>query len=278
VAAKRRFGLELPPVTDASTLLLWAELYLETMVDGVLSPSTEAAKHRDLKAFLEHFERLHGHLAIEQWLARDTRAFLRSLKAAGSARSTVNHALCTLRHFACWVHEQPATPFARSGLPTAGIKKLAIGKPVPKQLTKREVWLLFRAANTLVLTDTCERSRPKRDRAILAVLFYTGLLTSELAALKLRSWNGNRFYNVRRKGNVRTKHLHVHSHARKLLTSYLREERSRDDDGSGYLFLPAPMKRRKIRRLLFRIADVATKHHGAINIDPLRLQHTLGFR
>ena len=280
-AAKRRFGLAPPPAAGPPTLLLWAELYLETKVDGVQSPHTEAAKRRDLKAFFDHFAQLNGHLDIEQWLARDTQAFLRSLESAGRAPTTVNRTLSTLRHFARWVHEQPETPFARSGLPTAGIKELAVDEPEPKKLTKREVWQLFKAADNLVLTEARKNSRPRRNRAILAVLFYTGLRVSELAALKLPSWDGKRFANARRKGNVRTKLLYLPAEARTLLTSYLDEERPQDDDGSGYLFLPssgsAPLTRRQIHKLLVRIAEEATKHHGAIHMHPHRLRHSFGF-
>ena len=37
------------------------------------------------------------------------------------------------------------------------------------------------------------------------------------------------------------------------------------------------MTRRQIHKILVRIANEATKHHGAIHMHPHRLRHTFGF-
>jgi integrase/recombinase XerD len=265
------------------SLLAWAELYLHAKVLGIQSPNTEEAKRRDLKAFLDFFFRLNGHLAIEQWLARDTRAFLKHLEQLGRAPSTINRIFRTLHHFARWAHEQPKTPFARIGLPTAGIKELATDEPDAKKLEKRQVWQLFKAADNLALTELRTNSRPKRNRAILAILYYTGLRVTELAHLRRSQWDGKRFQNVQRKGNVRTKLLYVPPEGRRALEAYLAEERPRDERGerSAWLFLPSigegPLTRRQIHKVLVRIANEATKHHGAIHMHPHRLRHTFGF-
>jgi integrase/recombinase XerC len=266
----------------APSLLAWAELYLQTKVLGVQSPNTEQVKHRDLKAFMQFFMRVNGHLLIEQWFARDTRAFLKHLENFGRAPATINRMFRTLRHFARWVHEQPETPFARTGLPTAGIKELATDEPDAKKLEKREVWQLFKAADNLVLTELRANSRPKRNRAILAILYYTGLRVTELVHLRRSQWDGKRFRNVQRKGNVRTKLLYVPPEGRRALEVYVEDERSIDAMvDSDWLFLPSigdgPLTRRQIHKILVHIANEATKHHGVIHMHPHRLRHTFGF-
>ncbi len=188
----------------------------------------------------------------------------------------------TIRHFARWVHEQPNTPFAHTGLPTAGIKELATEEPDAKKLEKREVWQLFKAADNLVLTERRTNSRPKRNRAILAMLYFTGLRVTELIHLRLSQWDGKRFRNVQRKGNVRTKLLYVHPEGRRNLEAYIDEERAKDAIAAfDWLFLPSlgdgPMTRRQIQKILVRIANEATKHHGVIHMHPHRLRHTFGF-
>lgn len=265
-----------------ASLLVWAEHYMQAKVLGIQSPNTEQAKRRDLKSFMDFFLKLNGHLLIDQWFARDTRAFLHHLEKLGRAPETINRVFCSLRHFARWVHEQPETPFARTGLPTAGIKELATDEPDAKKLEKREVWQLFKAADNLVLTEVRTNSRPKRNRAILALFYYTGLRVTELARLRQNQWDGKRFGNVQRKGNVRTKLLYVPPEGRRLLEAYVEEERSKDDSaGSDWLFLPTsgegPMTRRQIHKILVRLANEATKHRGIIHMHPHRLRHTFGF-
>jgi integrase/recombinase XerC len=264
------------------SLLAWGELYLRTKVLGIQSPNTEQAKRRDLKAFMEFFFRVNGHLLIEQWFARDTGAFLKHLEKIRRAPGTINRVFCTLRHFARWVHEQPRTPFARTGLPTAGIKELATDEPDAKKLEKREVWQLFKAADNLVLTEVRANSRPKRNRAILALFYYTGLRVTELVHLRRSQWDGKRFRNVQRKGNVRTKLLYVPPEGRRALEAYIEDERPKDAVvDSDWLFLPTagdgPLTRRQIHKFLVRIANEATKHHGLIHMHPHRLRHTFGF-
>jgi site-specific recombinase XerD len=281
LAASRRLEIDRPAAGSAS-LVAWAELYLRAKVLGIQSPNTEAAKLADLKAFIAFFEQINQSLAIESWFARDTRAFLKHLEKKGRAPATINRVFRTLRHFARWVHEQRATPFARVGLPTAAIKELAVDEGDARKLEKRDVYRLFKAADNLTLTEKRRNSRPKRNRAMLAVLYYTGLRVTELVRLRLEQWDGKRFHNVERKGNVRTKLLYLPPDGRTLLTDYVDDERKQHlAKNSPWLFLPStrsgPLTRRQVHRVLVRLADEATKHGGQIHMHPHRLRHTFGF-
>lgn len=266
--------------SGTSSLLFWSLAYMQAVVVGVQAKNTEDAKRRDLGLFLRFFAELNGHLDAAQWLARDTRAFLDHLEALGRAPTTINRVLRTLAHFARWVHQQPTTPFATTGMPTAGVKELATDEPDARKICRRDVLRLFKAADRLVLIETRSNSRPRRNRAMLALLYFTGLRISELTGLMLDQWDGKRLHRVRRKGNVRSTVVYVHREARQYLADYLEHERSLDNHTSSFLLLPhggrGRLNRRTASRALVRIADEASKHGDLIHLHPHRLRHTFG--
>ena len=273
---------DLQILTNRSNLVSWAQAYLIANVIDVQAVNTAQAKIRDLRLFMTFFESVNGHLLIDQWLPRDTRAFLNHLAELGRAPTTINRAFATLRHFARWAHSQPKTPFARVGLPTAAIKELSVEEPEAKKLEQREVFRLLKAADLLVLTQRRRNSRPKRNRAIFVVLLYTGLRVTEIINLKLSQWDGKRFVDVRRKGNVRSRSVYLKKSARALLQEYLESERAIDAARcSDHVFLSAShaggLKRAQVNEVLHRIAEEATKHGGDIHLHPHRLRHTFAF-
>ena len=83
-----------------------AARYLAVRVCG-RAPNTVAAKARDLATFIEWFLGERGHGDISLWVEIHTRHFLRHLEGQGRQPTTINRALCTLKHFARWVHDQP---------------------------------------------------------------------------------------------------------------------------------------------------------------------------
>jgi len=274
-------GLVLPK-NDLS-LATWASKYMESEVLGVQSPNTADAKKRDLAAFIKWYFEANGHLAIEDWLLRDTRGFLDDLEKAGRAPTTVNRVLATLRRFARWVHEQPESPFV-AGLPTRGIKELDTEEPDAQKLSKREVNQLFKAADKLIATDTRKNARPRRNRTVLALMYYTGLRVSELCGLTMEQYDGKYLHNVRRKGRARTRQIYLANECRKDLEDYLETERLQDDPNNELeplILSPGstkPINRMTVWRALVKLAQEATKHNqDGMKIHPHRLRHTFGF-
>lgn len=272
--------LEVPEEYKNSSLVVWCAKYLESEVRGIQSPNTFDAKVRDMKAFMSFFLDLNGHLSIEQWTPRDTVAFMRQIESLGHAPASINRAFCTLRRFARWASEQPNAPF-QSGLPTRQVHELAIEEPPAQKLELRDVYALFKASDNLVLTEQAEYSRPRRNRAILALLFYTGIRVSELVNLKIDQYDGKHLQNVKRKGRVRSK-VYVPKDCRGYLDEYIDKERGKDAVSTQYLFLPkqgaGPLTRYQVCKVLNHIADEANKHRKElIHIHPHRLRHTFGF-
>jgi site-specific recombinase XerD len=288
-------------------LARWAESYLKAEVIGVQSQNTFDAKRRDLETFLKFFLDVNGHLQISRWSALDTSAFVKHLERSGKKPATINRMLSTLRRFARWAHDTGGadsgssggrglrsedSPF-KAGLPTSKVRELVHEDAQARKLESKEVFALFKAAENLVSTETRSNARPRRNQAILALLFYTGLRVSELVNLKAEQYEGKYLVDVVRKGRVRSR-IYVPVECRKLLDEYVSGERLKDYSRMGSrLFLPGsaldqksprvagdrgPLTRRQVHKLLIRIADEANKHRkDKIALHPHRLRHTFGF-
>ncbi len=268
-----------------NTIAWWALCYLGKEVFGIQAANTFEAKSRDLHAFIEWFAELNGHIDIDGWAPRDTQAYLNHLERLGRAPSTINRAFATLRRLCRWAHEQAErpTPF-RHGLPTRGIKELVVDEADAKKLSNREIHLLQKAADALVLTESRRNARPRRNRAIFAVLYFTGMRVSELCALRLEQYRGAELQNVKRKGKNRTAELQLTDECRSAIDDYLKHERPKDDTGGELapLFVGTRRKqltRQQVANILERIAEEANKHRkdsDRIQIHPHRLRHTAG--
>ncbi len=245
------------------------------------SPHTLLAKCRDLLAFVCWFVQINQHAEPAHWLSRDSRLFVRHLEGEGRSPVSINRSLASLRHFAKWLHEQPGGIFLRSGLPTRGVRELVCEEADCKKLDRREMHALFKAADNLVTLAQHRRARPQRNRAILALLYYTGMRVQELCALQRCQYVGHHLVDVVRKGRVRSKKLYLVAEARRALEAYLQQERPLDDpqaEAEPLLLAQAGrsgLDRRDVARALAQLADEANKRRNTpIHLHPHRLRHT----
>jgi len=267
-----------------TSMLVWAQKWLIDEVLGIQSPNTAIAKRRDLEAFFRWFYETNGNLDISDWLPRDTAGFLAHLESEGKAPATVNRALATLRRWARWTVESGKSPFP-GHLPTKGIKARTMEEPSAKKLTTKEIHRLFKAADKLVLTENKKNSRPRRNRALLAVAYYTGLRVSEINALKYLQFEENHFKNIIRKGGGRNNKIYVSKKCRELLNDYIDTERARDIEAKprANLFLPSrsgeKMSRNGIWLVIRKLSIEASAHLEGeeIMINPHQLRHTFAY-
>lgn len=272
----------------STSMLVWAQEWLIDEVLGIQAHNTAIAKRKDLERFFAWFYETNGTLDMADWLPRDTAGFLASLEAEGKAPATINRKLATLRRWARWAMETGKSPFAK--LPTKGVKERVMEEPDAKKLSQKEVNRLFKAADKLVITDTRKNSRPRRNRAILAVAYYTGLRVSEICDLHLYQYQNNHFENIVRKGSRRTRKMYVSKNCRAILEDYLETERIDDSgdqpplfDYSKLLFLPSSggdnMGRLIIWRIFQKLSREASAHlvDGEMKIHPHQLRHTFGY-
>ena len=186
-------------------------------------------------------------------------AYLLHIETQGKAPATINRVFASIRHFARWVHNEPVNVLLTHGLPTRGAKEIPIDEADCKKLSRVEIHRLFRAADTLCMTETKTMQRPRRNRAIFAILHSTGLRVSELIALERRQYDGKYLIDVKRKGRGRTRGLYLVSETRSFLDEYLASERLSDDPEGVFpsLFIAdasgAVMKRQRVREGLMRL-------------------------
>jgi integrase/recombinase XerD len=162
-----------PPPAVPPPLPLDAEEFLSWLAaERGRSPSTLAAYRRDLVAYWAH---LHGRgLGFADVDEPVLTAYVAALKAAGRAPATVARAVVAVRS----LHRFLAEEGMAEGDPGADVATPRVPAGLPKALSEDEVGALIAA---VVGDDAVAR----RDRAILEVLYGTGLRISELVGLSL---------------------------------------------------------------------------------------------
>ncbi|HKY15527.1 MAG TPA: tyrosine-type recombinase/integrase, partial [Microthrixaceae bacterium] len=155
-----------PPSPGVDAYLTWL------VVERGRSPATIAAYRRDLRRY-EAFLRARG-LDARRATGDDVVDFVRSLEMAGLAPATVARATVAVRALYRFLTvEEDATVD-----PTAAVEMPSVPAGVPKALSEDEVGALI---------DSVVGAEPAdvRDRAMLEVLYGTGVRISELVGLRL---------------------------------------------------------------------------------------------
>lgn len=254
------------------SLLYYVEVYLALEVAAARSPHTQAAKHRDLKIFVEWFLETNQHGNIAAWLRRDTRAFLDAL-GKDSRPSTVNRRLATLKHFAKFCTRLGAFPL---GDPTERIGEMPTEPLRPRSLTKAQLYQLYKAADTLCQIRTHRHAMPQRDRAVLWVLAQTGMRVASLCVLDRSSLDGKYLRGVPGKGSRRQDHF-LPAQAREALESWV-TMRGNEEGALFWSFSKKRMDRSDVAQALRRIADqanVGVAESERVRISPHMLRHTV---
>lgn len=134
------------------------------------SPNTIAAYRRDLRAYVEWL----GGRALSEVEPRDIEAYVGQLRRDGKAPASIKRAIVAVRSLHRFLSEEDAD--RRD--PSVAIEVPRVPAGLPKALTEEEVASLIGA---VVGWD----GRARRDRAILEVLYGTGMRISELVGLSL---------------------------------------------------------------------------------------------
>ncbi|MNR89055.1 Tyrosine recombinase XerD [compost metagenome] len=146
-------------------------LYLE--IERNLSPHSIRAYRQDLDMF-------HAFLAdqpLDKVDYRTLRRFLGHLKQEGYERSTIARRMATLRTYFRFLARERMI----AGNPTLGLQSPKLNRKLPNFLDWEELQRL--------LASPDESPRGLRDRALLELLYATGMRVSEIADLSLRQLN-----------------------------------------------------------------------------------------
>jgi integrase/recombinase XerD len=208
------------------------------------SRHTVAAYRRDLTDFLAFLGRRGRALAGAR--TRDVVAWLEELTDRGLRAATVARRLSALRGL--------ARHLVRQGLlaedPTEVVERPRPSRPLPKTLP------VERAAALVESPDTTT-PRGVRDRALLEVLYATGMRASECLGLRLEDVNLTAGYVLCTGKGRRQRLVPLGAEAARWIERYLREARPRDvrRRDSGRLFVNprgAPLSRQSLWAIVRR--------------------------
>lgn len=227
-----------------------------------VSPHTLLAYRRDIGRFLR-FLREQG---VTEWTGLTTplaRRYVGHLDRCYARRSVARHlsALRTMYRFLYREGRISQNPFALIRAPKQP-------RRLPKVLSREEVAAVLGAPDT-------RTPRGLRDRALLEVLYATGLRVSELVSLQRRDVTGSDELRVLGKGR-RERVVLMGAEARQALAEYLRAGRPKLVRGRdpGFLFLNARGGRltdRGVRVVIDRHIRAAA---AGRRISPHVLRHT----
>ena len=142
-----------------------------------LSPNTVAAYRRDLAQLAEFLERGQG--AFRTATYHDLRRFLAQQTTLGYARASIARRVGAIRTFFRWAHAGGALP----GDPAALLGRPKVASRLPTVLRPAEAAALVEAPEAGPDSSDLDRAVVLRDRAILELLYGSGLRVSEVTGL-----------------------------------------------------------------------------------------------
>ncbi|MCI9476728.1 tyrosine recombinase [Anaerovoracaceae bacterium 41-7] len=194
------------------------------------SDNTCEAYMRDIKAFGEFLQR-RGIVALEKAGSNDVAAYMMELKNSGKSKATINRKLSSIRMYYKFL--------IKKGMmkenPTEDIKSPRIERRELDYLTIEEV-------ETLLLAPD-ESIKGIRDRAILEVLYATGIRVSEIIELRLKDINLRMGFLTLNGAHGRARIVPMGSMARRALDHYILSSRpalmkdGTPDDPESVLFV-----------------------------------------
>ena len=252
-------------MTDARDRAFRLELFADYLAfDRGLSDRTVSAYQRDLVRFLAFLEEV-GRRSPREVQASDLREYIYHLTEAGMAATSIRRAQSALRtYFAFLLGEGTVEED-----PTERMESPKVGRILPDTLSREEVFSLLEAP------DATHRLY-WRDRAILEVLYGSGLRVSELAGLGLTDADpGEGVLLVFGKGS-KERLVPLGGAASRALDRYLREVRPTLEKGKGRgrIFLNArgtPISRTAVWTLVKKAARRAGIEK---DVSPHTLRHS----
>lgn len=185
--------------------------YLYEYVDYIilergLSSNTEMAYRSDLCVFIDFLEK-NGITSFENITRATLNLFIRELRVKRYASSSITRMIASARGWFRWLISNEYIQFD----PTVSIEQPKLMRKLPKVLSIKEMDLLF------------EQSFNSMDKAILELLYASGLRVSELVNLKLSNVNlSNGYVRCFGKGS-KERIVPIGNESKKALESYLKE-------------------------------------------------------
>ncbi len=225
------------------------------------SPRTLVAYRRDLAALMRFCEAIR----ITDWRALappQARAFVGMLRRRGSSGKTIRRCLSASRSLYRYLLDEGLV----SRNPFAGLPVPNTGKRLPRSLS------VDQAARLLSLPG--DGLLDLRDRALLELLYSSGLRLSELVALDLDSLDlASGLVRVTGKG-AKTRVVPVGRHARQALEAYLAVRPSLTAPEEPAVFVTHRGQRISPRAVQLRVGRRAREQGLGMPVHPHMLRHS----
>ena len=156
-------------------------MYIEQFIDYLksekkMAPNSLDAYGRDIRDF-EQFLSERGAAGLPGATRNDVTAFLNKLKADGRSPSTLNRKMASIRTFYNYLQDKHVI----ADNPARGVKTPRVEKKELEYLSIKEIDKLLESPD--------DSLKGRRDRAILEVLYATGIKVSELIDANLEDVN-----------------------------------------------------------------------------------------
>lgn len=265
---------EIPSDKDFLILL---RRYFDEEVMG-LSPLSIKAKREDLGKFLLFFNRMNGHLRVEEWLPRDTKAFVDELIKKSYKASTINRTLASVRTFGKWLHGNGIINHD----PCRKIRELQLPAPEPKRVTELDFHRIMKTVEVFISAPKSKLDQSFRNKTMMVLLYNTGLRINEILNLKVIQLQvvGKKLVHVYCKGN-KVRDVKISKECVELIEEYVSNYRI---CGSEYLFTSRhgeKISRNGIAQalhLIARMASINLPDGEELLVTPHRFRHSVGYR
>jgi len=191
----------------------YIELFLAYLIENKeLSANTLESYKRDIKQF-EAYLKEHS-LSLEKVTKTIIITYLIALQKSGKATSTISRNLASIR---CFYQFMLNARYIDSD-PSTNLESPKVEKKLPSVLTKKEVELLLEQP---VPTD----AKGARDKAMLELLYATGIRVSELISLNISDIDLNSGLIVCKHSDAKSRSIPLGNIAMKYLKVYLNDFR-----------------------------------------------------
>lgn len=227
------------------------------------SDSTIASYQRDLRK-LETFLEEHGVENIKQITVTNLNSYILYLEKQGLSAATVSRNIASIRsffHYAVKRREIEEDP-------SEDLKAPHVVKKAPEVLTMEEVIKLLEQPNM-------ESPKEIRDKAMMELLYATGMRVTELISLKLSDINLNLNYVICREG-MKERVIPFGSEAKNAIELYLKSARDilLKKEKTETLFTNCSGKQMSRQGFWKLIKQYAERAHITADITPYTLRHS----
>lgn len=194
-------------------LMSYIELFLDYLIiNKELAANTLESYKRDIRQF-EDYLREHA-LSLEKVTKTIIITYLITLQKTGKATSTISRNLASIRSFYQFMLNERYIDTD----PSANLESPRVEKKLPSVLTKKEVELLLEQPASV-------DAKGARDKAMLELLYATGIRVSELISLNLDDVDLNTGLITCRNGGIKSRTIPLGNIAVKYIKIYLNDYR-----------------------------------------------------